>query len=78
MINVLYEKTLNESTMDKKTHKKEGEGLKTLYNHFRDKRKDSMNTTEKSYQDIFDDNLRKTLTLVDIEHNSLLFLVKRL
>ena len=34
--------------MDKKTDEKEGEGLKTLYNHFRDKRKDSMKTTEKS------------------------------
>ena len=64
--------------MHKKTDEKEVEGLKTLYNHFRVKRKDSMNTTEKSYHDIFDDNLRKTLTVVDKEHNSFLFLVKRL
>ena len=62
--------------MDKKTDEKEGDELKRLYNHFRDQCKDSMNAIEKSYHVIFDDNLRKTLTLVDKEQNSILFCSK--
>ena len=40
-ITILYEKTLNQSMIDKKIHEKEALELKKIYNHYLDKRRDT-------------------------------------
>ena len=45
-ITILYEKTLNQSKIDKKIDEKEAEELKKIYNHYIDKRKEIMNSTK--------------------------------
>ena len=53
---LLYEKTLKKSLIDKKIDEKEGEELKQIYNHYLEKRKDIMNSTKFSVEDVFGNN----------------------
>ena len=52
-ITLLYEKTLLKSMIDKKIDEKEGEELKKIYNHYLDKRKDIMNSTKFTVEEVF-------------------------
>ena len=52
---ILYEKTLNQSMIDKKIDEKEAQELKKIYNHYFDKRKQVMDSTEFKVEDIFGD-----------------------
>ena len=58
-ITLLYEKTLEESMIDKKIDQKEAEKLKQIYNHYIDKRKEIMNSIKFKVEDIFDDVISK-------------------
>ena len=53
MTSLLYEKTLKKSLIDKKIDEKEGEELKQIYNHYLEKKKDIMNSTKFSVEDVF-------------------------
>ena len=55
VITILYEKTLNQSMIDKKIDEKEASELKKIYNHYLDKRKEIMNSTKFKVEDIFGD-----------------------
>ena len=52
---VLNEKTSKESTEDKKIDEKEDFELKRIYNHYLDKRKEIMTSTQFKVEDIFVD-----------------------
>ena len=52
---ILYEKTLNQSMIDKKIDEKESLELKKIYNHYLDKRKQIMDSTKFKVEDIFGD-----------------------
>ena len=52
-ITILYEKTLNQSMIDKKIDEKEALELKKIYNHYVDKRKEIMDSTKFKVEDIF-------------------------
>ena len=54
-ITILYEKTLNQSMIDKKIDEKEAQELKKIYNHYIDKRKEIMDSTKFKVEDIFGD-----------------------
>ena len=54
-----YEKTLNQSMIDKKVDEKEAQELKKLYNHYIDKRKEIMNSTKFKVEDFFGDVISK-------------------
>ena len=58
-ITILYEKTLNQSMIDKKIDKKEASELKKTYNHYFDKRKQIMDSTKLKVEDIFGDVISK-------------------
>ena len=58
-ITILYEKTLNQSMIDKKIDEKEALELKKIYNHYIDKRKEIMNSTKFKVEDIFGDVISK-------------------
>ena len=58
-ITILYEKTLNQSMVDKKIDEKEAQELKKIYNHYIDKRKEIMNSTKFKFEDIFGDVISK-------------------
>ena len=62
-INVLYEKVLKKSLLDKKTDKGEGEELRKIFIHHLDKceslMKRPMKSLERSYHQIFGDFLEK-------------------
>ena len=58
-ITILYEKTLNQSMIDKKIDKKEAQELKKIHNHYVDKRKDIMDSTKFKIKDIFGDVISK-------------------
>ena len=45
--------------IDKKTDKKEAEQLKQFYNHYTDKRKEIMDSTNFKFEDIFSDVISK-------------------
>ena len=53
MIKLLYEKTLKKSLVDKKIDEKESEELKSIYNHYITKRKEIMENTKFTVEDIF-------------------------
>ena len=53
VITLLYEKTLNQSTVDKKIVDKEGIELKKIHNHYLDKRNETMINTELKVEDMF-------------------------
>ena len=54
-ITVLYEKTLKESMIDKKTDQKEADQLKQIYNQYVDKKSEIMKNTSFKVEDIFGD-----------------------
>ena len=56
---ILYEKTLNQSMIDKKIDEKEALELKKIYNHNLDKRKQIMDSTKFKVEDIFGDVISK-------------------
>ena len=58
-IPILYEKTLNQSMIDKKIDEKEALELKKNYNHYVDERKEIVNSTEFRVEDIFGDVISK-------------------
>ena len=58
-ITILYEKTLNQSMIDKKIDEKEAQELKKIYNHYVDKRTEIMNSTKFKAEDIFGDIISK-------------------
>ena len=58
-ITILYEKTLNQSMIDKKIDEKEALEMKKIYNHYLDKRKEIMNSTKFKVEDIFGDVISK-------------------
>ena len=58
-ITILYEITLTQSMVDKKTDEKEALELKKIYNHYIDKRKEIMNSTRFRVEDIFGDIVSK-------------------
>ena len=58
-ITILYEKTLNQSMIDKKIDEKEASELKNIYNHYIDKRKEFMDSTKSRVEDIFGDIVSK-------------------
>ena len=58
-ITILYEKTLNQSMIDKKIDEKEAQELKKIYNHYIDKRKEIMDSTKFKVEDIFGDVISK-------------------
>ena len=58
-ITILYEKTLNQSMIDKKIDEKEALELKKIYNHYIDKRKEIMDSTKFKVEDIFGDVISK-------------------
>ena len=58
-ITILYEKTLNQSMIDKKIDEKEALELKKIYNHYIDKRKEIMDSTKFKVEYIFGDVISK-------------------
>ena len=58
-ITILYEKTLNESMVDKKIDEKEALELKKINNHYIDKRKVIMDSTKFKVEDFFGDVISK-------------------
>ena len=58
-ITFLYEKTLNQSMIDKKIDEKEALELKKIYNHYVDKPKEFMDSTKFKVEDIFGDVISK-------------------
>ena len=55
VIALLYKKTLKQSMVDKKIDEKEAEQLKQIYNHYIDKRKEIMKSTQFKVEDVFTD-----------------------
>ena len=58
-ITILYEKTLNQSMIDKKIDEKEALKLKKIYNHYINKRKEIMDSTKFKVEDIFGEVISK-------------------
>ena len=58
-ITILYEKTLNQFMIDKKTDEKEALELKKIYNHYLDKRKQIMDSTKFKVEVFFGDVISK-------------------
>ena len=56
---ILYEKTLNQSMIEKKIDEKESLELKKIYIHYVDKREEIMNLTKFRVEDIFGDIVSK-------------------
>ena len=56
---ILYEKTLNQSMIDKKIDEQEALEMKKIYNHYIDKRKEIMDSTKFKVEDIFGDVISK-------------------
>ena len=59
IITILYEKTLNQPMIEKKTDEKEALELKKIYNHYIDKRKQIMDSTKFKVEDLFGDVISK-------------------
>ena len=59
VITLLYEKTLKQSMVDKKTDEKEAQELKKVYNHYIDKRSEIMKNTSFKVEDVFGDVISK-------------------
>ena len=58
-ITISYEKTINQSMIDKKIEGKEALDLKKIHNHYLNKRKEIMNSTRFKVEDIFGDVISK-------------------
>ena len=54
-ITILYEKTLNQYTIDKKIGEREALEMNKIKNHYIDKRKEIMESTKFKLEDIFGD-----------------------
>ena len=52
---ILFERTLNQLMIDRKIDEKEALKMKTVYNHYLDKRKEILNSTKFRVEDVFDD-----------------------
>ena len=59
VITLLYEKTLNQSMIDKKINEKEAEQLKQIYNHYLDKKPEIMKNTQFKAEDVFGNVISK-------------------
>ena len=59
IITLLYEKTLKTSMVDLKKDKKEAQELKKIYNHYLDKRSETMKNTIFKVEDVFGDDISK-------------------
>ena len=59
VITFLYEKTLKESMVVKKTNEKESEQLQQIYNHYIDKKCEIMKNAQFKVEDIFTDVISK-------------------
>ena len=59
VITLLYEKTLKESTIDKKIDQKEADQLKQICNHYVDKKSEIMKNTQFKVEDIFNEVINK-------------------
>ena len=59
VITLLYEKTFKKSMVDKQIEEKEAEELKTIYNHYIDKRSEIMKNTQFKVEDVFGDVISK-------------------
>ena len=75
-ITILYEKTLNQSMIDKKTDEKEAQELKKIYNHYIDKRKEIMDSTKFKVEDIFGDVISKDSISTEQQTKLKIFLAK--
>ena len=59
VITLLYEKTLKQSMIDKKSDEKEAEHLKQIYNHYLDKKSEIMKNTQFKVEDVFGNVISK-------------------
>ena len=59
VITLLYEKTLKESMIDKKSNEEESEQLKQIYNHYIDKKTEIMKNTQFKVEDVLTDVISK-------------------
>ena len=59
VITLLYEKTLKQSRIDKKIDEQEALDLKTIVNHYLDKRKETMKNTNLKVEVFFGDIISK-------------------
>ena len=59
VITLLYEKTLNQSMVDRKIHEKEAQEVKKIYNHYIEKRSEIMKNTTFKVEDVFGDIISK-------------------
>ena len=59
VITLLYEKTLRQSMIDKKSDEREAEQLKQIYNHYIDKKEEIMKNTSFKVEDVFSDVVSK-------------------
>ena len=59
VITLLDEKTLKESTIDKKIDQKEADQLKQIYNHYVDKKSEIMKNTSFRVEDVFGNVISK-------------------
>ena len=73
---MLYEKTLKQSVIDKKTDQKEAEELKKIYNHFINKKSEIMKKTQFKVEDIFGDKITKGSISPEQITNFIKFLAK--
>ena len=75
-ITILYEKTLNQSIIDKKIDDKEEQKLKKIYNHYLDKRKEIMKSIKFKVEDILGDVISKDSILTEQITKLNIFLAK--
>ena len=59
VITLLYEKTLKQSMIDKKIDEKEAQQLKQIYNHYSDKKSETMKNNQFKVEDVFTDIVPK-------------------
>ena len=59
VITLVYEKTLKQLMVDKKTDEKESEQLKQIYKHYVDKKSERMKNTQFKVEDVFTDVISK-------------------
>ena len=59
VINLLYEKTSNQSMVDKRIDDEEVLQLKKIYNHYLHKRKEIMKNSSSNVEDVFGDAISK-------------------
>ena len=75
---MLYEKTLQQSMVDKSIDQKESEKLDKIDNHYLDKRKEYMDSTNFKVEDVFGDVINKDSLSQEQIHKSNIFSAKML